>query len=438
MPRRRECISNGARAHQASTKTREIRQDLIMKRNSSSRSGFVNSRNLVAALLCTAGISLTMLSFTATASSRKATPKQRTTTNLQPVHGPASPVTPDAPTPSGGTLSPSSGPLTFTDATPLVPNPTGEGVGFSKPTCTAPNTCSIYTLTLDPSLFVAAGSYDPTKTLIVIQISWGTSANQYGSFVEDKNGNVIASNTAGIDPETISIPIPTAGLAAGSPYTIVTTAEIGGGDTLTGVIRLVPISGGGTVSASPAPRYQIYPSTIPPSATNGLEPSIGVDWNPNQASLKQTAPGNSSHGPTLRNTGGIVMFTETFNQDQVSFDDCSSPAINTWTNVAFPTEALVTSDAIGFTDHFTTAALGTSYPPPSTPGRLFHGQLAGGDSITAFTDDDGGVDGKAPGDWTPSQGCGVPQGPDHETIGGGPYNPNSTPPPPPHPTYVNA
>jgi PKD repeat protein len=322
-----------------------------------------------------------------------------------------------------------------------VPNATGEGVGFSKPTCAANGVdCSNYTLTLDPSIFSAAPGYDPTKYSIVIQLSWSPSAEQYGSFVEDKNGNVIAANTAGLDPETITIAVNTPNLQANGPYTIVTTLEIGSpGTGYTGTVSLVAASGAGNISPSPAPRYQIYPSNIPASATSGLESSIGVDWNPNVASLKQIAPGTSSHGPTLLNTGGIVMFTETFNQDQVSFDDCSSPAINNWTNTAFVAQQTVTLDAIGFTDHFTTAALGTSTynpgpgPAPNftTPGRTLHGQLTAGDSNTSFTDDDGA-------NHTPSQGGGVPQGPDHETFGAGPYNPNSTPAPPPHPLYPNA
>jgi PKD repeat protein len=348
------------------------------------------------------------------------------------------------PSPTGGTLSTSSGPLAFTDTSPLVPNATGEGVGFSAPTCTVPNTCSSYTLTLGPSLFTAVSGYDPTKNNIVIQISWPTPANQYGSFVEDKNGNVIASNTAGLDPETITIPVVTANLQANGPYTIVTTAEIGGGQTLAGTVSLVPSSGAGNVSASPAPRYQVYeaPSN---TATQSGEPSIGVDWNPNVPSLKQVAPGTSARGPTLMNTGGVTMYTSTFQQLRVDFDDCSSPALMAWTDTAFPTETLTTSDAIGFTDHFTKAALGTGPynpgpgPAPNgfvTPGRTFHAQLSGGDSITAYTDDDGATH-------VQSQGGGIPQGPDHETIGAGPYAPTNTSaiPPviePPHPLYPNA
>ena len=370
-----------------------------MQKNPAPKSGILNPRVLVVFLLCSAASLTAILSLA-------------------------------APSPSSGTLSTTSGPLTFTDSTPLVPNPTGEGVGFSAPTCSVPNTCSSYTLNLDPSIFVAAGSYDPTKNNIIIQISWPTSANQYGSFVEDKNGNVIASDFAGLDPETITIAVATTNLQANGPYTIITTAEIGGGQTLTGVISLVPSSGAGSISPSPAPRYQVYeaPSN---TATQSGEPSIGVDWNPNVASLKQISPGTTAHGPTLLNTGGMTMYTSTFQQLQVGFDDCSSPAINTWTDTAFATETQASSDAIGFTDHFTTAALGTSYPPPLTPGRTFQAQLSGGDSITAYTDDDGATH-------TQSQGGGVPQGPDHETIGAGPYNPNATPPSPPHPLYANA
>jgi PKD repeat protein len=409
-----------------------------MKKKSSSKSGFINSRNLVAVLFCAVGISLVMLSVSATASSRKTAPRQQTAANLRPVHGPASPVTPAAgPAPTGGTLSTSNRTLVYTDPVGPAPNATGEGVGFSKPTCAANGVdCSNYTVTLDPSIFSAAPGYDPTKYSVVIQLSWSPSALQYGSFVEDKNGNVIASNTAGLDPETITISVPTINQANG-PFTIVTTLEIGSpGTGYTGKVSLVsgPACAGAAPAASPAPRYQIYPATIPASSTSGLESSIGVDWNPNVASLKQIAPGNSSHGPTLLNTGGMVMFTETFNQDQVSFDDCSSPAINTWTNTSFVAQQTTTLDAIGFTDHFTSAQLGTAtYTPgnPATPGRTFHGQLTAGDSNMSFTDDDGATH-------IQTQGGGVPQGPDHETVGGGPYNPNSTPPPPPNAVYANA
>src|SRR5882762_4986381 len=214
-----------------------------MKKKSSSKSGFINSRDLIAVMFCTAGISLAMLSFNATASSRKTTTNQQTTTSLRPVHGPASPVTPAAgPAPTGGTLSTSNRTLTYTDPVGPAPNATGEGVGFSKPTCAMNGVdCSNYIITLDPSIFSAAPGYDPTKYSIVIQLTWSPSAEQCGSFIEDKNGNVIASNTAGLDPETITLAVPTINQANG-PFTIVTTLEIGSPGT--GYIGKVSLTAG--------------------------------------------------------------------------------------------------------------------------------------------------------------------------------------------------
>ncbi len=276
------------------------------------------------------------------------------------------------PNPPSGTLTAANGtqnPLTFTDTSPLVPNPTGEGVGFSQPTCTVPNTCSTYTLNLDPTLFVSNGSYVPAQNNIIIQISWPTSQVQYGSFVV-QNGAVIASNTAGIDPETITVPVSLAGLSTNGPLKIITTAEIGTGTSLTGTISVVPISGGGQAcSGCIPPRYQMHeaPSGV---ATQSGEPSIGVDWNPNVQSFKNgpnpPTAGTPRQAQINLNTGGLTIFTATFDQYQVGFDDCSSPAVVSWTDIAFPTQQITTLDAIGFTDHYTRAELGTG---PYSPRR---------------------------------------------------------------------
>jgi hypothetical protein len=395
-----------------------------MKRNPHSRSGFITTCNLFGVLLCIAGISLATFSVAAKSN--------RQTDRVKPVHPKSAPLIPaTGPGPTSGTLSTSNRILSYADPTGPVPNATGEGAGFSKPTCAANGVdCSNYILTLDPSIFSASPGYDPANAFIVIQLSWSPSAYQYGSFVEDKNGNVIAFNTAGSDPETISIPVATtANLNANGPYTIVTTLEIGSpGLGYTATVSLVQPTGTvtGCTGCIP-PRYQRY---VGPDNQSG-EPSIGVDWNPNVASLKQTASGTAAHGPTLLDTGGVAFYTANFSQYRVTFDDCSSPAINTWTDTTFPTEGVTTLDPIGFTDHFSNVDLGTSYPPPQTSGRTFQVQLTAGDSRVAFTDDDGT-------NHTPSQGGGVPQGPDHETMGGGPYNPNSTPPPPPNAVYANA
>src|ERR1700731_436894 len=157
-----------------------------MKKSPKSQSGIFNPRILTATVLSIVGVSLAMLSFNATASSRETAPKQQTAASSPHVHGPTAPLTPAAgPAPTGGTLSTSNRTLTFTDPVGPAANATGEGVGFSKPTCAANGVdCSTYTLTLDPSIFTASGSYDPAKNSVVIQLLWSPSAEQYGSFVE--------------------------------------------------------------------------------------------------------------------------------------------------------------------------------------------------------------------------------------------------------------
>ena len=408
-----------------------------MKNQSYSNSGFSNTRNLLGVLACVIGVSLAMLSFATAPTLRKVNASKTTAANARAAHPAASPTAPAVgPAPTGGTLSASNRTLTYADPIGPVPNATGEGV-TGAPTCVMNGVdCSNYTLTIDPSVATADGGTDN----IVIQISWSPSAFQYGSFLEDKNGNVIGSNTAGLDPETITIAANTQNLAANGPYTIITTLEIGSpGQGYSATVTLQKPSG--TVNSCTncvPPRYQLYPATGG-TATQSGEPSINVDWNPNVASLRQISPGTAAHGPTKLNTGGITMFTATFDQDRVSFDDCSSPAINTWTNTAFIAQTLVTLDAIGFGDHFTSAALGNAQyvpgagPAPNftTPGRIFHAQLTAGDSNMSYSDDDGATH-------TQTTGGGVPQGPDHETVGGGPYNPNAVPPPPPTTVYPNA
>src|SRR3954468_8900601 len=71
----------------------------------------------------------------------------------------------------------------------------------------------------------------------------------------------------------------------------------------------------------------------------------------------------------------------------------------TWTDVTEPT-AITSLDPILWTDR--------------TTGRSISSQLLLACSKAMITDDDGA-------DWTPSQGCGVGTGIDHQTIGGGPF-----------------
>ncbi len=374
-----------------------------MKKNPSSNSGFVNSRNLVGVLLCTAGISLAMFSFASA-------PNKQTSA----VHSTA-PVTPNAPSPGGGTLTTAGQTITYTDAGPFVTNPSHLALG--QPDCTVPNSCSDFVLTVNaPSL---ASTYQ-----VVIQITWPTAANDYDTFLEDSAGNLVSANESTADPETIIVPIP----ATSTVYHIIVVLAVGApGDTITGTASLQKIPAAVNQGPGIPPRYMNYPAG-PGQADNAGEPSIGVDWNPNVASLKfQDATHNLNHS-------GVAFFKSGVNNWRVNFDDCPSPAINVWQDVSSPFDQEPEfTDPIGFVDHYSSAQLGLVYPPPLTPGRVFTIDLLGfqGNSLGAFSDDDGNT-------YTPGGNGGAPQGGDHETFGGGPYNNNAVPAAPPHPLYANA
>jgi hypothetical protein len=131
-----------------------------------------------------------------------------------------------------------------------------------------------------------------------------------------------------------------------------------------------------------APKYANYPAdeNMPfplGSTSNGVhgagEPSIGVNW-------KSGAVFIEAGNHTLR----------------AIFDASGNP---TWTDVRSPF-ARVSLDPILWAD--------------SQFGRIFESQLDGACSTTSYTEDDGVT-------WIPTEGCGTPAGPDHQTLGGGEY-----------------
>ena len=302
-----------------------------------------------------------------------------------------------AASPSSGTISAASGPLSYTAGPFIVANESGQG-GVLTPVC-QPNTalCDEFTLTVN------ANSVAATKKLL-IQVQWPTSTADFDLYVL-QGSTTVASSHASSDPETVFLNIP----ANGTVYTIRVIPTTPLGDSITGTIALVDPPATTQTGSGFAPRYQNY------AASEGLgdnagEPSIGVDWNPNVASLKHDKV----------NTGGVAFFQSGPNTLRANFDDCSSPAKDQWDDVSTPfVQQAALSDPIGFVDRQT--------------GRVFSLDLIGGqgNSLMAFSDDDGNS-------YTPGQGGGAPAGPDHETLGGGPYNPNASPAPPPHPLYPNA
>ncbi|MGA9996674.1 MAG: fibronectin type III domain-containing protein, partial [Pyrinomonadaceae bacterium] len=298
-----------------------------------------------------------------------------------------------AATPSSGTLTPSSGPLTYTSGPFVVPNESGQG-GVLNPICVSAQgqICDNYTLTVN------AASMAATKNLQV-QIQWANTVADYDLYL--LNGSTIVGSSHGTsDPETVIVDVP----ADNTVYTVRIIPTTPLADTVTATISLPDKPPTPQQGAGIEPRYQNYvsPSDLGNSAA---EPSIGVDWNPNVASLRHDKV----------NTGGVAFFTSGNSELRVSFDDATSPAKDVWEDVSSPfVVQSVLSDPIGYVDHQT--------------GRVFQLNLIGGqgNSFMAYSDDDGNST-------HPAQGGGVLQGYDHETLGGGPFAPGT----PPH-SYPNA
>ena len=308
---------------------------------------------------------------------------------------------------SATTLTDSSGPLTFTGGPYLVANPSSQVDG--NPICNAALPCDEYTFT------AAVSSATSQTKYIRVEIAWPVVAEaQFDLYVFDgttASGRLIAKslgNQTYVMPDVALIP---AVAASSGVYTLRIVPFLPFGQSITGKISLVDIPAAAAPDPGTPPSFSnhISPATL---GNNAGEPSIGIDWAPRVANLR-----NDSN---KINTGGVAFFQSGRNTLRVSFDDRAAPATANWEDKSAPTvQQFALSDPIGFVDRQT--------------GRVFSLDLIGGEgnSFAAFSDDDGNS-------WTPMQGGGSPAGPDHETLGGGPYNSNAIPAPPPHPLYQNA
>jgi hypothetical protein len=301
-------------------------------------------------------------------------------------------------TPPSGALTESSGPITFNGGPYLVPNPSSQADGI--PTCNAVLVCDEFALTVS-----GLSSATTASKYIRVEVRWPEAGEtQFDLYVfqgDTATGKVIAQNLGNqsyVDPDVVLIP------AVNGQYTVRVVPFLPNGQSITGTVSLVPFPAVAPVDPGIPPTFSNHIS--PPNLGNSAgEPSIGVDWAPRVPSLKHDKV----------NTGGVAFFTNNTDQLRVSFDDATSPAAAFWEDAAAPVQPGL--DPIGFVDHET--------------GRVFGLQLAAGSSNAAFSDDDGAT-------WTNFAAGGPPAGPDHETLGGGPYNETALPPPPPHPLYKNA
>src|SRR4051812_32850660 len=287
-----------------------------------------------------------------------------------------------AATPGSGNVSTTNGTAAWDFAPVVAGQFTNAGIQDVCP----PGACDNYDLTI--SLPQPAETYYQANTAtLTLHYEWNSSVAtdmdmfalsptgaEYGP--GDPDGNVTGPGYANIvitDPvdglwhirETAAlVPVPTASHA---------TATLTVGPRTSPPTPRIPPS---------APRYANHPADdkAPPplgSTANGAhgagEPSIGVNW---------------KTGATFIQAGNHTF--------RAIFDSSGTP---TWSDLRSPF-ARVSLDPILWAD--------------SSTGRVFESQLDGACSTTSYTEDDGNT-------WVPTEGCGTPAGPDHQTIGGGNY-----------------
>lgn len=261
------------------------------------------------------------------------------------------------------------------------PSKTGGVFYYACPPAPSPITCDDFSLTVNLSAANQAGNH------LHIQIQWPDPTADFDLFVVDSAGNTVAQSETSNDPEQVDIP------AKNDTYDIKVLPSNPKGQSYTGSVQLVsdssssgPPSDAATPYSGIYPRFQNYPVPRSMGGNQEGEPSIGYDPNT-----------------------GNVMYQAGLQTFRVAFDDSTSPAAATWNDVSAFNTTKVSLDPILFTDPYT--------------GRTFASQLTGQDSLTSYSDNDGGT-------WTPSQGGGIPSGVDHQSIGGGPYSKDATVTPP--------
>ena len=276
-----------------------------------------------------------------------------------------------------GVLSPTNPSLSYNGGPFAASNPTSP-TGDTPPVCTTTTPCDQYAL----KITIPAG--DTTAYKATVTIGWTNApggVSDFDVYVYKSDGvTQVARAGSSKNPETLSFKAVTGDYnVIVVPYSVQPTVTFTGGIALT-----VGTVGGPNPTPAPAAGAPSFANYIPPSGLGGDagEPSIGVNWKT-----------------------GRVLFQANLQTLRVTFNDCTSPARALWVNKPGPVTSTTTLDPILFTDHDT--------------GRTFVSQLAGKDSLTNFTDNDGDT-------YSPSEGGSAgTSGVDHQTFGGGPFVPGA-------------
>jgi hypothetical protein len=354
-----------------------------MKKNLGSKSGYLNPRIFAAFVLCAFGALLGLVSFAANPSS-----------GTIAVTGPAAPF-------NGR----------------WVGTATGTGAANGESSCVEGVNCDTFTLTVD-----ATSNW--TGKRVEVRIEQATNDDDTDLVIHKGSnaGPIIASSGNGAGITEVGYINPNTDGTGVYTVHVIYFATVPG-DQYHGTAEVVPLvpapPPNATVDTANKIGYEnfeapgvITPVTVTTGPTvewlgrNAGEPSIGVNWQ----STTDTVNGVTNMQSDLETL--FVNFNTPTN---------GGGAIATWANRPAPTQVVIDSDPIGFTDIVTGRAFAAELSATSPSCKI------------SFTDSDGLPPATG---WTPTTG---PAGSaiDHETIGGGHYNENAVPPPV-HPTYPNA
>lgn len=314
--------------------------------------------------------------------------------------------------PAAGTLTATSGPVSYSAGPFPLDNPTPVPLVDAGPHCDNPQVpCDEFYLTVTlPSGFAAA---NPGMQIRFTQ-SWvdatGTGESDYDLYVYpgtvttlDGSQTALSQSNGNVNPEVCFLPV-----ADGTQtFTVISTPFVSAGEVIHVTIDLVqgPITGGGmagfgqaTPTTPGVPRYQNF---FPPpgSAANGSAGEFSIGFDPKTGNALTLSDLNTFRvtPPELRNPPLPA----------------AGPAL--WTDVSPSIVSLTTLDPILFTDQ--------------TTGRTFESmQTTGTEALFGYSDDDGAS-------WVQASAAPPNGGADHETVGSGPYPALL---PAPNPLYPNA
>jgi PKD repeat protein len=188
---------------------------------------------------------------------------------------------------------------------------------------------------------------------------------------------------------------------SGNPPGVAEIVVLSNPDAGVHTVSGAPFAVGAPYSATAVFELGAPPPPPPPPGAQGVgmfqyEPPAGIGGSAGEPSIGVGRLG-AQHIPNA------AMYIAGLEVLRMTRDECLSDSrqeTDLWVDKTAPNNGLATLDPILFTDFRT--------------GRTFASQLGPKCSLMSFSDNDGES-------WTPSQGCGINAGVDHQSVGGGPF-----------------